>query len=396
MAVQTTPEDSNELSAELFDRSSLVVDLDGPQIEAWVSGLFSAWDDEQAAIRFVEHCRVSGGQVAALLCRAIAELGSGAVSVAATEAAAQLGDVAPESGAGIGRSQALAGWRVSARFGQSVILGFGADDVLGHSLLAEIGEDGLLEDLRLAGPPDELLPGDLGQDDADRAAAGISGRRSPALLIEEIGVVTAAETILAAWRLAAEAPRVWEETVAANEQFARRRIERILEVEVPLLNMVDPVLDLRRGMSELEFSDANRAALSTLRSALGEIDTPAARSDVHDAWISVIHGDVAGLGLGEAEALLYLEWADWLGAGIGLVRGGPGLAVDGASLVDLVNRCPEVSSTIEAADREYTVSAFEVAIEHLAECGAVANGLLTDAGHQALPAAMRLAWSATL
>ena len=236
MAVQTTPEDSNELSAELFDRSSLVVDLDGPQIEAWVSGLFSAWDDEQAAIRFVEHCRVSGGQVAALLCRAIAELGSGAVSVAATVAAAQLGDVAPESGAGIGRSQALAGWRVSARFGQSVILGFGADDVLGHSLLAEIGEDGLLEDLRLAGPPDELLPGDLGQDDADRAAAGISGRRSPALLIEEIGVVTAAETILAAWRLAAEAPRVWEETVAANEQFARRRIERIIEVEVPLLN----------------------------------------------------------------------------------------------------------------------------------------------------------------
>ncbi|MEZ5165243.1 MAG: hypothetical protein R2695_01680 [Acidimicrobiales bacterium] len=45
---------------------------------------------------------------------------------------------------------------------------------------------------------------------------------------------------------------------------------------------------------------------------------------------------------------------------IGLVRAGAGTSVAGATLVDLVNRCPEVTSTVPKQDRARIAWAFDV------------------------------------
>ncbi len=93
-------------------------------------------------------------------------------------------------------------------------------------------------------------------------------------------------------------------------------------------------------------------------------------------------------------AVLELEWADWLGVVIGLVRAGPGTPADPDHLVDLINRCPEVTSTIPKKDRPRVAWALAVCTELWSATGVVSNGALTDFGVAALPSALDLAWRA--
>jgi hypothetical protein len=91
--------------------------------------------------------------------------------------------------------------------------------------------------------------------------------------------------------------------------------------------------------------------------------------------------------------LLWLEWADWLGAGIGLLRRRDDGPLDGLVLVDLVNGCPEVSSTIHGDDREYAAWAFDIALEHLADAGLVVDRFLTEDGRASLHPSLLEAWA---
>lgn len=77
---------------------------------------------------------------------------------------------------------------------------------------------------------------------------------------------------------------------------------------------------------------------------------------------------------------------------LGLVRAGVGTPVDGDALVDFVNRCPEVTTTIPKADRARIAWAFSVVGEAWARAGVTAGGLLTAAGVDLLPAALAHAW----
>ena len=93
-------------------------------------------------------------------------------------------------------------------------------------------------------------------------------------------------------------------------------------------------------------------------------------------------------------AVLELEFADWLGAVLGLVRAGAGILVDQDGLIDLINRCPEVTSTIPKADRARVAWAFAVAAESWEPLGLVDDdGRLTDFGVAVLPAMLLRAWS---
>ena len=91
-------------------------------------------------------------------------------------------------------------------------------------------------------------------------------------------------------------------------------------------------------------------------------------------------------------AVLELEWADWLGAVIGLVRAGAGTSVDPDDLVDQVNRCQEVTSTIPKADRARVAWAFGVVTEPWAPLGLAVDGALTEFGTHVLSPALRAAW----
>lgn len=93
------------------------------------------------------------------------------------------------------------------------------------------------------------------------------------------------------------------------------------------------------------------------------------------------------------EALLELEWADWLGAVIGLARSEPGTEVDGRSLVQLINRCPEITTTIPKNDASRIGWAFEQTLYAWAVTGVLDDdGALTDAGRWLLPRAALAAW----
>lgn len=101
---------------------------------------------------------------------------------------------------------------------------------------------------------------------------------------------------------------------------------------------------------------------------------------------------LASLTPAERDAVVILEWADWLGAVIGLVRAGASTAIDGSVLVDLVNRCPEVTSTIPKADRGRIEWAFAVVAETWERLGVTADGALTERGATMLPVALAHAW----
>ena len=93
------------------------------------------------------------------------------------------------------------------------------------------------------------------------------------------------------------------------------------------------------------------------------------------------------------DAVGVLEYADWLGVVIELVRSGPGASIEPDGLVDLINRCPEVASTIPKADRVRVAWALGVCTEVWEPLGLSAGGRLTEQGVALLPAMLLEAWA---
>ena len=411
--MQTTPE-YGSLLEELYERASIVVDLDGPQLEAWVSGLFPVFDTDISIGDFVTYCADARTGRGAVLIAAIAELSDG-LDVATSDLARGSLDpeLLPDWAAAIGTSELTGAWTVTAPFGRSIVLGFNAaehhrahdgqlssEDATGedaerveeaddeitdlrHSILVELGDDGCLEDLQLAGAPMDLLE-----------EAKSSGDR---VRVVEMDTDDALAAVVAAWPGEGSVVPELGPGSAANQQFVRRRILVAADQLLAPLQVAEREIDVRRGLEDREFADANRAALSTMQSAVGfpdEDTTSNAPDALVQSWVSVVTGVAGELAPRERDALLWLEWADWLGAGIGLLRAGAGTPADSSSLVDHVNRCPEVSSTISKADRDYAEWAFDVALDLLEDAGVVTEDhVLTEAGRQSLWVGLAKAWS---
>ena len=417
--MQTTPETAS-LLRELYDRSSIVTQLDGPQLEAWVSGLFPVFDDEVTAVTFVDHCVRVGSEQGALLVAAIAELTTGLDPASAAHALEQNAGPLPAWADAIGASTLTEAWSVTAKFGTSIVLGFdnqagsqvfdageaadehaqhdvlpdevaaeevvpvdAAPDDLRHSILAELDGNGMLVDLQLTGPAKLLV--DEAADQADR------------VVVAAMSLADALAVIATAWPMTEVSAAVLGAGFDANQQFVRRRVLAAGGTSLPRVQITEEPIDIRRGMNDAEYSDANRAALSTLQAAVGLPDDAPDETDFAAqvaAWVAVVRGDVDDVSARERDALLWLEWADWLGAGIGLLRAGADTAVDGTTLVDFVNRCPEVSSSIDKADRDYAEWAFEVALDLLQDRGVVTEDRqLSNAGHASLRHGLVAAWS---
>lgn len=372
-----TTGDQDELFEELHRRSTVVVDLEAAQVEGFVSGLFVALEDQSELLAFVDHCRARPGPVSATLCAGLAVLADGSAAVAARQAFDAMAAEAPPVASRLGRAHPLAAWSAHAPFGRSIVIGCGPEaGRIDHALLAEL-DDELLSDLQLSGGVTDLIDPEVIGD--------------PAVEVHDLDVVAAAEAVAQAWRNALG--RV-EPTpgMLANQRLARLRIASVVEDDelLPLFDVETVSVDVTRGMSPAEIADANAAARSTLRAAVGP---PPSFGDVEQAWIDVVSASAPFVSPREREALLWLEWADWLGVGIGLLRGRDRHGrLDGTALVDLVNACPEVSSTIHGDDRDYAAWAFEVALDHLADNGLVVEGVLTERGRSSLYPSLLAAW----
>ncbi len=95
----------------------------------------------------------------------------------------------------------------------------------------------------------------------------------------------------------------------------------------------------------------------------------------------------------EREAIGHLEWADWLGAVIGLTRAGAGTEVSPQGMVKAINRCPEITTTIPKADAEFVAWSFELTLHAWSLAGVLDDDeQLTGFGAAVLPRAYRATW----
>lgn len=92
-------------------------------------------------------------------------------------------------------------------------------------------------------------------------------------------------------------------------------------------------------------------------------------------------------------AIAELEWADWLGAVLGIARRGSDRTVDGTDLVSLINHCPEITTKIPSKDQPRIAWAFEQVLYAWELTGVIdGEGSVTDAGVWVVPRAALTAW----
>lgn len=186
-----------------------------------------------------------------------------------------------------------------------------------------------------------------------------------------------------------EAPAPPEPDPGADE-WARQVLDRALgELPEP-----DPVA-VAKAAATLRAAAGDHAPLARwLAASVGPVDLDEPDLTVVTAALAATAApaDLAPLDGAARAAVVELEWADWLGVAIGLARAGEGESTDPDDLVDHINRCPEVTSTIPKADRARVSWALAVCTEPWEPLGIAAAGRLTEFGAAVVPAGLRVAW----
>lgn len=91
-------------------------------------------------------------------------------------------------------------------------------------------------------------------------------------------------------------------------------------------------------------------------------------------------------------ALRQLEPADWIGVVLGLARASVGTEVDGMVLVQAINRCPEVTTSIPKNEAGEIAWAFEQMLYAWEVTGVLEEGAVTETARWLLPHAAIRAW----
>lgn len=96
----------------------------------------------------------------------------------------------------------------------------------------------------------------------------------------------------------------------------------------------------------------------------------------------------------EGQALAELEPADWIGVILGLARSAPGTEVDGQALVTMINRVPEITTTVPARDAPRIGWAFEAMLYSWVLTGVLKDdGTVSPLARWLLPQAAVRAWT---
>lgn len=368
--------ESETLFAELLAAAASLRDMpDVARAEAWGSSVLSIWreDPEAAAFDadFLAWLRDSDHEDAALVLLATAsatDATPGEIAVARESAPPGVDWVIA-----IKTARATRAWEVDERDGRSVGIGFVHGDQSELSLLADIIDDRLVE-LIVAPGPDDLF------DEAEDLVAP-----------QDLSVGDAATEIVSAWRACLAAGIPLSESMFVNQLLARDRLRAVLDEPLDDLLAVPAPPATMDTVDPADRAELDAWALSVLRGALGEESQSGQFEDgLLDPLVPERQSEYPRE---EAEAFSALEWADWLGAVLGALRNGPGSDVSPRTLVDHINRCPEITSTIPKKDRPYYEWAWQHVLVNWQRHGvADSDRRLTEAGVGALPAALMAAW----
>jgi hypothetical protein len=403
--LDTPVDEAIDVFAEVLDAGSVLDELDdAARVEAWASSALGVWaeapdaaDHDEAFCTWLAEV-ADGGDARARQARLVraavmsllsASTGSDVAEPADTTAAGDLASIdEPPAWIGhLGTAVPTRAWRVERHGVESVGIGFSSSDGSEHSLLADV-VDGEMTALIVAPGPDELFDGS-----EDLVAP------------EPLEVAPAAERIVAAWRQLHSRGTETPESLHVNGALARTRLAaisggRLDDLRAPASHEVpDPTSG---PLGEVDHDDADdraetdRWACSVLDGAIGSAPGSLAPASVAMADVvldALIPERIERQPALEREAYGALEWADWLGVVIESVRWGAGTHLDPEAMVDAVNRCPEVTSSIPRSDRSYYAWAFSLVLALWRRAGVVdAEGKLTADGVVALPAALRRAW----
>jgi hypothetical protein len=186
----------------------------------------------------------------------------------------------------------------------------------------------------------------------------------------------------------------WEKAEAEAVEVLRQALPAPTLAQVPAEELTAACQRLRTGLHRHD------PAINTTRQAAG-LDPPLPADDA-ELWLAAAGALIAmressGLDPELEASVMTLELADWLGAVIGLVRGGVGASAEPAALVAAINDCPEVDGTVDPDDADLVELAFEVVVPSWEAVGAVdADRRLTALGVWGLPRALARAWGSDL
>jgi hypothetical protein len=159
-----------------------------------------------------------------------------------------------------------------------------------------------------------------------------------------------------------------------------------------------PEDDLLAAAEAVRAGVAARAApYAQIAAAAGWAGQPP--SDDDELWLDATSALVAmrgeaGLPIDDEAAVMALQLADWLGAVVGLVRGGVGAAAQPRDLVGYIEACPELEGDLDELDRPLLEQAFEVVVPTWQATRAVdGEWRLTALGRWGLPRALAWAWN---
>ncbi|HEX7097046.1 MAG TPA: hypothetical protein VF183_14255 [Acidimicrobiales bacterium] len=401
--------------AGVLEEASVLLELDAARAEAWASGLLSEWPDHEALL---DALRASSDPRALAVAVALCPMLPAACDVARSLEAAGL--TPPPYAPHVGTARAVRAWSITDRYdsGASIVVEYEHADGVRHDVLVELDGDRAID----------LLVGEPGVVDAAREEA------ERPLEVAAIPTADAHERIRAALQATAAAAKTATATdlpltdaFLLNHALVASRVGAPIDLPVPMAVPDRPARQPRPADPE-----GDAFALETLRAALDiagpvppELAAPAAaafrerlaagdpehRALVAEAGLDdvatvpdaellvrvaaayVAPGPRVGMSPAAADAVDSLEWADWLGAVVELVRSGPGADASPEQLVRNINRCPEVTTSIPTRDMPAVASAFAAAMPAWRVTGAITDDeRLSELGLWLLPRALVFAW----
>lgn len=182
----------------------------------------------------------------------------------------------------------------------------------------------------------------------------------------------------------------WDRAEAEALDLLRTALPELSD-EPPPGELEEAVLQLRAGIKGRRWPHRHmsRAAGFHLAQPMSSLEL----------WLGAVGGLVAmreesGLDDESESTLMALQYADWLGAVVGLVRAGVGASAEPEALVGYINRSPEIEGELDYDDAGAVETAFELILPAWEAAGAVdGNRRLTALGRWGLPRALAWAWN---
>ncbi len=399
-----------------MDQAAALYDLDAPRAEVWASDLLAMVAEiidgppAAALLEILDSTPGNPASVAAAAVRAVAWPSPAVAGVAGVSEVA--GPDLPGWLASLGTSRCDGAWIFTNRRGSSAVYRFADSAGAAHALAIDLipGHPEVLGDITV-GPPDVI---ELAEDPdveldvephdpvslARRVADAMSAteRPSDSLVMNGRLIVARLSTLVDhSWvvpvRAIDEVPDLPERN-PDDDAFALDVLDRALgPVGSTSIRVPEGVADAADRLRVAARSDGPAAQWLAASRGPVDLDEPDDQVVLAALAASVAPSRMEPLDADAREAVTILEWADWLGVVLGLVREGEGAAVASSHLVDLINSCPEVTSSVPKSDRPRVEWALEVCGHLWQEIGVSQEGQLTEAGIWALPRALRYAWN---